>query len=117
MKNYVMDDDVITVTTPSGGLTSGQGCMIGNLFGLASLTTAVGDDNELVTEGVFDIAKDDAAYSVGDAVYWDDQNSLCTDSSFSSGLTRIGVAIKAALTTDATVRVRLDGIVTRQAQL
>jgi len=116
-KNFVQPGCVVTVTTPAAGLTSGQGYMTGNLFGIAQLTSVSGDDNEIQTDGVHDIDKDDASYSVGDAVYWDDQNSKATDASFSAGLTRIGVAIKAAATTDSTVRCRLDGMVTRQTQL
>jgi predicted RecA/RadA family phage recombinase len=117
MKYFVQPGEVITVTAPSGGLTSGQGYMTGNLFGVATGTYLVSEDAELQTTGVIDIGKDDAAFAVGDAVYWDDEAKLCTDSSFSAGLTRIGVCTKVAATTDARVRVRLDGFVTRAVAL
>lgn len=116
-KNFVQPGSVITVTTPAAGLTSGQGYMTGNLFGIAQITSVSGDDNELHTDGVHEVDKDEAAFAVGDAVYWDPDNSKATDASFSAGLTRIGVCIKTAATGDATVRTRLDGFVTRQAQL
>lgn len=116
-KNFVQPGSVVTVTTPSAGLTSGQGYMVGNLFGIAQFTSVSGDDNELQTDAVHDIDKDTSSYSVGDPVYWDDSNSKASSSGFSSGLTRIGVCIKAAVAGDASVRTRLDGFVTRAAQL
>ena len=36
MKNFIQRGDVITVTAPTGGVTSGQGVLVGNLFGIAS---------------------------------------------------------------------------------
>jgi predicted RecA/RadA family phage recombinase len=31
-QNFIHRDDMITITTPTGGVTSGQGVMVGNLF-------------------------------------------------------------------------------------
>lgn len=33
MKNFIQRGDVITVTAPTGGVSSGQGVLVGNLFG------------------------------------------------------------------------------------
>lgn len=116
MKNFIQPGEVVTVTV-AAAITSGTGLMTGNLFGVACYSGASGDDVEFKTCGVFDLAKDSSSYAVGDAVYWDDENSKASAAGFSAGMTRIGVAIKAAATGDATVRVRLDGMVTRQYQL
>ena len=63
----------------------------------------------LHTTGVFDHIKEGAgsgqAFAVGDAVYWDNTNKRMTKTS--SGNTKIGYAVLAALTTDVVIRVRL----------
>lgn len=40
MKNFIQRGDMITVTAPTGGVTSGQGVLVGNLFGVAATTVA-----------------------------------------------------------------------------
>ena len=40
MKTYVAPGHSITVTAPSGGVTSGQGVLIGTLFGIAQADAA-----------------------------------------------------------------------------
>jgi predicted RecA/RadA family phage recombinase len=40
MKNSIQRGDMITITAPTGGVTSGQGVLVGNLFGVAATTTA-----------------------------------------------------------------------------
>src|SRR5450755_2247681 len=46
MKNFIQPGDVVTVTPPTCGLSSGDGIVIGNLFGIyatdADLTEEVG---------------------------------------------------------------------------
>lgn len=117
MKTFIQPGETVTVTAPSGGAVSGVGYMTGNLFGVWAFSADAGADCEMTTEGVFDIAKDTSSYSVGDAVYWDEDNKKASASGFSAGLTRIGVAIVAAVSGDSSVRCRLDGFVTRAAQL
>ena len=43
MKNYIRESCMITLTAPAGGLASGAGVIIGNLFGIASHTVLVGE--------------------------------------------------------------------------
>jgi predicted RecA/RadA family phage recombinase len=57
MKKFVQPGDVITVTAPTGGVTSGQLVIISALVGVASTTQPAGADVEIATEGVFDLAK------------------------------------------------------------
>lgn len=109
MKTRICNGDVLDVTTPSGGATSGLGLLIGSLFGIAVTTTVAGDPVALHTEGVFDHVKEGAgsgqAFAVGDAVYWDDTNKRLTKTT--TGNTKVGYATATALTTDTTLRFRI----------
>lgn len=109
MKTKISNDDVIDITAPSGGTTSGVGVLLNLLFGIAVTTNLVGDTVAIHTRGVFDHTKEAAgsgqAFAVGEAVYWDNTNKRMTKTS--SGNKLVGVATAAALTTDTTVRLRL----------
>ncbi|AXS39697.1 DUF2190 family protein [Breoghania sp. L-A4] len=108
MQNFVQAGGTITATAPSGGATSGDGVLIDHLFGVAAITAAEGAEVELVTEGVFDIAKEaGAAFAAGAPAYWDASAKVTTPTS--TGNMRIGTAIADAATTDATARVKLLG--------
>ena len=74
--NYVQKGDVVTVVSPAGGVSSGDGVMIGSLFGVATHDAAAAASLELAVVGVFTLPADTAlAISQGDPVYWDDTNS------------------------------------------
>lgn len=104
--NQVQKGCNITVTAPTGGTTSGVGVLIGNLFGVASNTVAVGVSTEIVTEGVFDLAKTSAlAIAVGDLVYWDNTNKRVFKTA--SGNKLVGIATTAAANPSSTVNVKL----------
>lgn len=107
MKNYVQTGSNVTLTAPYA-LSSGDGALVGALFGVAATDAANGADVVLVTEGVFDLAKASAqAWTVGTAIYWDDSDKECTTTSTDN--TKIGVALVAAANPSATGRVRLNG--------
>ena len=61
MQNYIQNGQVITVTTPAGGIASGDGLIVGNIFGIAAYAAAVGDPLELATTGVYKLPKATAA--------------------------------------------------------
>lgn len=109
MKNYVMNGRDIDLTTPSGGMTSGLGYLVGSMFGVAKNTTVQGDPNVLVTEGVLDLVKEGAgsgqAWTVGLLLYWDNTAKRVTVTSTSN--TKIGYAVDVATTTATVGRVRL----------
>ena len=110
MKNYVQPGNAVTAITPAGGVSSGAGVLIGNLFGIAATTEAATDEVEIATVGVFDINKvAGTAVAVGDPIYWDDGNSECTPDDDTGNNLRIGVAIAAAADVATIARVRLDG--------
>jgi predicted RecA/RadA family phage recombinase len=57
MKNFIQRGDMITVTAPTGGVTSGQGVLVGSLFGVAATTAAEGESVEIDTVGVYELPK------------------------------------------------------------
>ncbi len=112
MKNFIQPGRTVTVVSPSGGLLSGQGALIGNLFGVASYDAAAGLNAEIEVEGVFALPKaaSPIAFAAGARVFWDATGGVCT--SVSTGHYPIGACTVAAAATDATVAVRLDGVAT-----
>jgi len=89
-------------------VTSGGGVKTGLIFGVAAGTAANGATVDLVTVGVFDLAKVSTdAFAVGAAVHWDDTAKLCTSNTV--GNPKIGVAVAAAANPSGTVAVRLNG--------
>lgn len=110
MKNYVQPGDTVTVTAPYA-LTSGGGCLVGTLFGVAVNDAASGaTDAEIMTTGVFDMTKATGAGTAvtdGGPVYWDNTAKVVTGVSTSNTL--IGKALGAVADGGAVARVRLDG--------
>ena len=121
MQNYVHRGETLTVTAPYTVVT-GQGVVAGNIFGVAVFNAVSGASLEIVTWGVYDLAKDASTFNPGDKVYWDNVNFVATSAppaspSTTPGNREIGVAdlVQASgvnapggLTGDPTVRVRLN---------
>lgn len=107
MKNFVQPGGTITVPAPAN-VSSGDGVLVGVLFGVAAFTALSGADVEIKVTGVFDLPKTSAeAWTVGAAVYWDNTNKVAT--TVSSGNTLIGKAVAAAANPSGIGRVRLNG--------
>ncbi len=114
MKNFIQRGDVITVTAPTGGVTSGQDVLVGNLFGVVAMTAAEGESVEIATLGVYELPKlVSAVIAAGARVAWD--NTAKQVVLPGTGVVPIGIATIAAGNGVATVRVRLDGIGTAAA--
>lgn len=96
--NFTQRGDVVTVTAPAGGLSSGDPVQIGEgLFGIATHDAAAGAECEIARFGVFTIPSDNAlTFAVGDRVYWDATNGE-VDKTAASQL-RVGVSMTAAAT-------------------
>jgi predicted RecA/RadA family phage recombinase len=109
MKNNVQAGKTLTVAAPRTVL-SGEGVLVGNIFGIASDDATSGANLEIVTEGVFDITKDTDTFSQGDKVYWDNSAFKATSDAGANKL--IGVAIQAQLTGDSTARTKLNEVST-----
>lgn len=107
-KNYVARGRSINVTAPYQR-NSGEGALIGNIFGVALGTVANAAKGDFAMDGVWDITKTAAqTFTEGALVYWD--NAAKSVTSVSTGNTRIGVATAVAAGGDATARVRLNGM-------
>ena len=108
MKNYVQPGNTITLTAPYA-VTSGDGLLVGSIFGIASADAALNDPVEAALVGVFDLTKvGSQAWTVGAKVYWDDTNKRTT--SVATSNTLIGVATEAVAggAGDTIGRVRLN---------
>ena len=117
MNNYVQQGKTITVIAPYN-VNSGGGVEVagtGYLFGVAVNTQVTGDNMEIVTEGVFDLAKDVSTFANGDYVYWDNVNHVATSTVGANKKIGTAVLMQASganapggAAGDATVRVRLN---------
>lgn len=107
MDNYVQPGKTLTLVAPYDRL-SGEGMLVGLIFGVAATNVSSGADVEADLEGVFDLTRETGAgaWTVGLDIFWDNSNKRATH--VSTGNKRIGTAVKAALTGDATGQVRLE---------
>ena len=114
MKNYLQNGHIVRVTTPAGGIASGEALIVGNIFGIAAYSSAEGDPVELSTTGVFQLPKASAAVlAVGARVAWDNTAKEVTTPV--AGRFPIGVAVEVAGNGVTSVAVRLDGVATAAA--
>lgn len=108
MKNYIQPGDTVTVAAPYD-VASGDGVLVGGLFGIATYSAASGAEVEIKTTGVFDSKKTNAQAwaTVGLAIYWDNTAKELTTTSTSNTLVAKNLA--AAANPSAAGRVRLNG--------
>ena len=110
MKNFVQAGANITLPAPYDR-KSGEGALIGSLFGVASTDVASGAEASFVTTGVFDLAKAASqAWTVGAKVYWDNTAKACTTTATSNTLIGVATAPVGGSAGEIVGRVRL-GIV------
>jgi predicted RecA/RadA family phage recombinase len=62
MKNFVQPGDVVTLTAPSGGVSSGDLVVIAAMCGVCATDAAEGAEVEVKTTGVFDLPKATVLY-------------------------------------------------------
>lgn len=106
MKNFVMEGKTITLPAPYA-ITSGQGLLVGSIFGIAAADAAISADVETLLEGVFTLTKaTGAAWTVGALIYWDNTAKNCTTTVSTNKL--VGVATAAAASGDTVGNVRLN---------
>lgn len=108
--NFKYSGKKVSVQVPAAGVTTGLAVLIGTLFGVALRTVAFAASTncELATEGVWYLLKATGAWLLGDKIYWDNANAVCTNVP-AAGLRFIGVAEVAAGSGDASGYVRLNG--------
>ncbi|HZV06210.1 MAG TPA: DUF2190 family protein, partial [Gemmataceae bacterium] len=119
MQNYIQKGNTLTVAAPYA-LASGQGCQVGNIFGIAVNNQNSGESTEIVVEGVFDLAKDTSTFNSGDKVFWNNSTQQVTSSPLTAAGAsnkEIGFAVLSqpngvnapgGQSADPTVRVRLN---------
>lgn len=70
--NYVGPGDVVDLTAPGGGVTSGVGVLIGDLFVVPQVSADATETFAAATRGVFTLPKlTTAVIAEGALVYWD----------------------------------------------
>ena len=105
MKNGVQDGKVLNHTV-GAGVVSGQAAKVGSAFGVYVNSGVSGEVVPLLTEGVVELPKDVSVIAgFGTLVYWDDTAKKVTITASTN--IKIGYAIAAQLTGDATVKVKL----------
>ena len=92
--------------TPSSDVSAGDVVIVGNIVGIAKLDIPANTAGAISLTGCFQIYKDDVDISIGDAIYWDETESLATTASY--GNTFIGRSVTAQIAADPSVIVRLE---------
>ena len=107
--NFIQEGEILTLTAPYTR-TSGQGALVGSIFGVALVDVSSSAEASFATEGVWTLAKtsQQAWVTVGSKIYWDDSAKECTTTS--SANTLIGVNVATAANPSSTGRVRLNGV-------
>lgn len=107
-KNYVSPGDKLNYTAPSA-VTSGQGVLVGNTFGVAVYDAAISEQVTLGITGVWELTKNAGeAWTEGQLIYWDNTNKRTTSTVGTNKL--IGTARFAALAAATVGTVRLNGV-------
>jgi predicted RecA/RadA family phage recombinase len=105
-KNLVQPGKSLPVSAPAGGVLSGQGVLIGALFGIAQYDAIEGAEVEILTEGVVEIDKTLALQiDVGDRLFWDATNKVVNKTA--TAQVCVGIAVSAAANPSASVRMKL----------
>ena len=94
--------------TPGSAIAAGQVVVLGKVCLVAKTPIAASALGSLAATGVFDALKTaNLVVSLGDAVYWNDTTNRVTKTTTDIYM---GVAVRAALAADATVRVHLRSL-------
>ena len=109
MAKSIQHGEVISVTAPYA-VVSGDGCLVGSLFGVANTTAAISTAVELTRLGVFPITAltTDTAV-VGAKAYWDNTNRRITTTVGTNVL--VGVFTFVKLNGEVVSAILLDGTV------
>ena len=108
MKNYVQSGNATTLTAPYA-VASGDGLLVGSIFGVASCTAALGETVEAALVGVFDLTKvGSQAWTAGAKVYWDNTNKRCTTVATPMSVLSVATEAVASGAGDTIGRVRLN---------
>ena len=107
---FIYDGDAVDFT-PSDEVNTGDVVVQGELVGIAKLDMAAGQLGALAVTGIFDVAKAAGAgtdIAVGAKLWWNATDKRVETAVGDPARPYLGKAVRAAATTDATVRVRLE---------
>lgn len=108
MKNFIQLGKIIAVLAPYA-LASGDGALVGSLFGVSQSDAANGAPAELSTTGVYQLKAASAdTGTVGAKIYWDNTAKQLTTVVTANSLVGVLTAAKTAGQLVATVR--LNGV-------
>ena len=108
MKSFVQPGTTITLIAPYA-VASGDGLLVGSIFGVAAGTAALGEAVEAALTGVYDLKKvASQAWAAGDKVYWDNTAKEATKTTTSNTLIGVAVVAVAGGASDIIGRVRLN---------
>ncbi|UKJ74501.1 DUF2190 family protein [Azospirillum brasilense] len=114
MRNFIKSGKSLDFVAPTGGVTSGDGFVVGNFFAVAHTTAPEGESVSGLMEGVVELPKRlSQTFASGSAVSWDVAAKRCDGPG--SGKYPIGGAVEAAGNTASSVIVRLNGTTTSAA--
>ncbi|TAH39287.1 MAG: DUF2190 family protein [Planctomycetota bacterium] len=104
--NAYQEGNVLTLIAPRA-LASGEGVLVGSIFGVAQHVAANAAEVETEVVGVFELPKlSTDVVTQGALLYWDNTNFRLTVTA--SGNTKVGVAVAAAGDGVTTVLCRLS---------
>jgi predicted RecA/RadA family phage recombinase len=106
MQNFVQVGEQLKIVAPAN-VVSGQGLLVGALFGVVTNTAASGEETVLRLEGVVTLPKATGALTLFQKVYWDDTAKKVTGTATANSL--IGVATAPVASAGTLVNVRLNG--------
>lgn len=112
MKNFIQPGHTITLTAPTGGVTSGTPIKIGQILVVPATTVAEGLPFEGHVTGVFDLPKvGSQAWVEGALIYFDNgaDKKHCTTTASGNLLIGVAVAVVGSGAGETTGRVRLNG--------
>lgn len=111
MRNFVQPGDVLDLPAPAGGVVSGQGFIVGEIFAVATVDADAGDLCPGQVTGVIELAKAPSqAWAVGEAVYWDAANDRASTAPAVGPKIGAVTEVVAGGAGDTTGRVRLDAV-------
>lgn len=109
MKNFKSKGNTLEFTA-SAAISSGDGVLIGAIFGVAAGDVANGEVGVANLTGTYNLNKTGTqAWTVGARVYWDDTNNECTTTATGNTLIGVAAAAVAGGAGDTLGDVRLNG--------
>mgnify|MGYP006290968275 CR=1 FL=1 len=109
MKNFIQSGHIVTLPAPYA-VNSGDGVLVGSIFGISAITAAAGDSIETGITGIYDIKKTSSqAWSIGDKIYWDNTAREATKTATNNTLIGTAIDIVGNTAAETIGRVRLNG--------